>query len=135
MRFFLATELQNRLIASPPPGWTARREVQLLESGATCILGYRPAVDLLLESQQTDERLWLELEISRADPVANHSKFASAHLMQPLSERGTFVSLSGIARAALVPRSLSGNALLMTENFDGQWSLDAATVVRRIGKQ
>jgi len=60
---------------------------------ATRILGYRPAVDLLLESRQTDERLWLELEISRADPVANHAKFASAHLMQPLSERDTFVSL------------------------------------------
>jgi len=93
VRFSLAAELQNRLIASPPPGWTARREVPLLESGATRILGYRPAVDLLLESQQTDERLWLELEISRADPVANHAKFASAHLMQPLSERDTFVSL------------------------------------------
>ena len=60
---------------------------------ATRILGYRPAVDLLLESRQTDERLWLEFEISRADPVANHTKFASAHLMQPLSEQDTFVSL------------------------------------------
>jgi hypothetical protein len=65
----------------------------LLEADATRILGYRPAVDLLLESRHTDERLWLELEISRADPVANHAKFASAHLMQPLSERDTFVSL------------------------------------------
>ena len=50
-------------------------------------------MDLLLESRQTGERLWLELEISRADPVANHAKFASAHLLQPLSERDTFVSL------------------------------------------
>jgi hypothetical protein len=93
VKFSLAAEIQNRLVGRPPPGWTARREVSLLDADATRILGYRPAVDLLLESRHTDERLWLELEISRADPVANHAKFASAHLMQPLSERDTFVSL------------------------------------------
>ncbi len=93
MRFSLAAEIQNRLVARPPPGWTARREIPLLDLDATRILGYRPAVDLFLESRQTGERLWIELEISRADPVANHAKFASAHLLQPLSERDTFVSL------------------------------------------
>jgi hypothetical protein len=27
--------------------------------------------------------LWIEFEVSRADPVANHAKFATAHLFQP----------------------------------------------------
>ena len=44
-------------------------------------------------------------------------------------------SMFGFARAALFTGSLSGNAVLMVENFDGQWSLNPATVVERMAKQ
>jgi hypothetical protein len=35
-------------------------------------------------AQYGSRRLWIEFEISRADPVANHAKFATAQLFQPL---------------------------------------------------
>jgi hypothetical protein len=38
-------------------------------------------------------RLWIEFEISRADPVANHAKFATAHLFQPQMDGDVFVSM------------------------------------------
>jgi hypothetical protein len=93
MKFGLAAELQRRLIESPPPGWTARKEAGLLTPELTQVLGYRPSVDLLLESESTPDRIWIEFEISRADPVANHTKFASAHLIDPLPISDAFVSL------------------------------------------
>lgn len=57
------------------------------------MLGYSPCVDLLLQSTSSSDRLWIEFEVSRADPVANHAKFASAHLIQSLPESDVFVSL------------------------------------------
>lgn len=65
----------------------------MLTPEVTRILGYRPSVDLLLESKTTPDRIWIEFEISRADPVANHTKFASAHLIRPLPQTDAFVSL------------------------------------------
>jgi len=93
MKFGLAAELQRRLIACPPPGWIARKEAGLLTPELSRALGYRPSVDLLLESKSTPDRIWVEFEISRADPVANHTKFASAHLIHPLPISDAFVSL------------------------------------------
>ncbi|MEI7865735.1 MAG: hypothetical protein WCI38_10225, partial [Chthoniobacterales bacterium] len=93
MKFRLASELQRRLVEYPPPGWIAKREVGLLSPKLTRVLGYRPCVDLLLESQAAAQRIWVEFEISRADPVANHTKFASAHLIDPLPSGDVFVSL------------------------------------------
>ena len=37
------------------------------------MLGYAPQADILLLERKTGHRLWVELEISRADPVANHA--------------------------------------------------------------
>jgi hypothetical protein len=93
MKFGLASELQRRFVECPPTGWSARKEAGLLTPEVTRILGYRPSVDLLLESKSTPDRIWIEFEISRADPVANHTKFASAHLIDPLPGTDAFVSL------------------------------------------
>lgn len=93
MKFRLASELQRRFVESPPSGWVAKREVGLLSPEITRVLGYRPCADLLLESQAAAQRIWVEFEISRADPVANHTKFASAHLIDPLPSGDVFVSL------------------------------------------
>jgi hypothetical protein len=35
----------------------------------------------------------VELEVSRADPVANHVKFATAHLVSPMPAGDAFVSM------------------------------------------
>ena len=43
-------------------------------------IGYSPAADLLVEYpwETIDVRIWIELEVSRADPVANPAKFLVA---------------------------------------------------------
>lgn len=38
-------------------------------------------------------RVWIEFEVSRADPVANHAKFATANLFEPRPHTDTFVSM------------------------------------------
>jgi|688.fasta_scaffold85840_2 hypothetical protein len=93
MKFQVAAELQRRWIANPPEGWTAEKELDLLSKDERELLGYRPLVDIVLTNLKSRRRLWIELEISRADPVANHAKFASAHLMHPVSHEDAFVSL------------------------------------------
>ena len=57
------------------------------------LLGYRPRVDVLLEREDGSRRLWIEFEVSRADPVANHAKFATAHLFQPQAEADSFLAM------------------------------------------
>jgi hypothetical protein len=56
-------------------------------------LGYTPSCDLLVARADPPQRLWIELEISRADPVANHAKFATVQLVETQSESEVFVSL------------------------------------------
>ncbi len=93
MKFHIATELQKRWVADPPEGWIAAKERDLLTSKERAMLGYRPLVDLVLTNSKSNQRLWIELEISRADPVANHTKFASAHLLHPIAHQDAFISL------------------------------------------
>jgi hypothetical protein len=38
-------------------------------------------------------RIWIEFEVSRADPVANHAKFATSHLFQPQSPIDRFLAM------------------------------------------
>ena len=57
------------------------------------MLGYAPQADILLLERSTGRRLWVELEISRADPVANHAKFATAHLVAPMPPEDAFISM------------------------------------------
>ncbi len=93
MKFHLAEALQHRWVERPPAGWTASREVALLDRAEARILGYQPKADLMLQHLESSRRVWIELEISRADPVANPVKFGSAHLLKPLPPSDSFVSL------------------------------------------
>ncbi len=57
-------------------------------------------------------RLWIEFEVSRADPVANHAKFATSHLFQPQPATDTFVAMvsSHVTRGR---RNLAANTILL----------------------
>jgi hypothetical protein len=47
----------------------------------------------MLERTDGTRRLWIEFEISRADPAANHAKFATAHVLRLWGESDAFVSM------------------------------------------
>jgi hypothetical protein len=70
-----------------------RPESRLLSDDLAALLGYAPRADVVLTCQQDGRRLWIEFEVSRADPVANHAKFATAHLFQPQAAADVFVSM------------------------------------------
>lgn len=89
----LTIYLQQEFATKCPPAWKCNREVQLLSSDLVSLLGYAPRVDVLLEQRDGSRRLWIEFEVSRADPVANHAKFATAHLFQPQPQTDIFVSM------------------------------------------
>lgn len=90
----LARVLQDGFSALLPREWTAQREAPVVQSKTLCAkLGYAPRVDLLLERRDGGRRLWVEFEISRADRLANHAKFATVHLFQPFDPTDTFVSM------------------------------------------
>lgn len=79
----LARLLQHRFIEACPRGWRCMPEKRILDARLEKALGFAPRADVLLERQDGSRRLWIEFEISRADPVANHAKFATAHLFEP----------------------------------------------------
>lgn len=89
----LAVYLQQEFKAKRPSGWSCRHEVRVLPSQLERLLGYSPRVDVLMEREDGSRRLWIEFEISRADPVANHAKFATAHFFQPQTELDVFLSM------------------------------------------
>lgn len=93
MKFFIAEALQRRWVEHPPAGWIAAREVGLISASEGRMLGYQPKADLMLRNLDSNQRVWIELEVSRADPVANHVKFGSAHLLNPIPAADAFVSL------------------------------------------
>ncbi|HSH05702.1 MAG TPA: hypothetical protein VLL52_24510 [Anaerolineae bacterium] len=90
----LARYLQQEI---PPvalkKGWHSQSEATMLTKEEENLLGYSPRADLLLTHQDTNQRIWLEFEISRADPVANHAKFAMAHLLAPRLKQDIFLSM------------------------------------------
>lgn len=88
----LPAYLQHAFAANCPPGWSASPEVTVLASDLAELLGYRPQADLVL-THADGRRLWIEFEVSRADPVANHAKFAAAHLFQPQASSDVFVAM------------------------------------------
>src|SRR5688572_15239916 len=74
----LARLLATQFAATPIPGWRCHPEERLLDPDLARRYGYTPQVDVMLHS--TDgRRVAVELEISRADPVANQVKFLLAH--------------------------------------------------------
>jgi len=107
---YLASFLQGAFAEKCPNGWTCRREEHVLSDNFEKLLGYSPRADVCLENEDASRRLWIEFEISRADPVANHTKFATAHLFKHFDTSDTFVSMvsSHVARG---PRNLASNTI------------------------
>jgi hypothetical protein len=89
----LTVYLQSVFASICPPDWQVRPEVAVLPPEIVAVLGYAPRADVLLERRDGSRRLWIEFEISRADPVANHAKFATAQLFQPLPTTDSFVAM------------------------------------------
>lgn len=89
----LTTYLQDRFIECCPPDWNAQREVRLLSPEFEQWFGYQARADVLLEHPGQQRRLWIEFEISRADPVANHAKFATTHLFLPQAPGDVFIAM------------------------------------------
>lgn len=112
-RATLTPWLQQRFAALCPAGWRCLGEVPLVDAGGRQRLGFEPRVDVLLENEDAGRRVWVEFEISRADPVANHAKFATARFFEDLPERDSFVSMTSQhiepGRAALA----AGTAAMM----------------------
>lgn len=112
----LASYLQQEFIRRAYPGWVCRHERRILPQHIGNFLGYAPRVDVLLERQDGSRRLWIEFEISRADPVANHTKFATAHLFDPQRDTDTFISMVSphVARGR---RNLAANTILLMRHI------------------
>jgi hypothetical protein len=66
----------------------------LLGEDAAKRLGFRPRVDVLLHRSDGARRIWVEFEVSRADPVANQAKFASAAFFEGYGSGDAFVSMA-----------------------------------------
>jgi hypothetical protein len=105
---FLQTEFSRQI----PTGWSCRSEVQVLPEELSDILGYSSRADVLLEREEDHRKLWIEFEISRADPVANHAKFATTHLFQAQQPNDAFISMvsSHVARGR---RNLAANTIAL----------------------
>jgi hypothetical protein len=89
----LASYLKAQFGVRCPPGWRCTTERPLLDASDRQLLGYDPRADVLLERTDGTRRLWIEFEISRADPAANHAKFATAHVLHPWTPSDVFVSM------------------------------------------
>ena len=108
--------LQEQFASSCPRGWRCRAEVPLVDKPSARRLGYEPKADVLLERIDQSHKVWIEFEISRADPVANHAKFAAARFLEPGGQADTFVSMASrhIAPGRL---ALAAGAAIMMRGF------------------
>lgn len=75
-------------------GWACRIEAPLVGAEAARRLGFNPRVDVLLSRAGDGRRIWVEFEVSRADPVANQAKFASAAFFEGSGQGDAFVSMA-----------------------------------------
>lgn len=89
----LATYLQQEFMRRSPTEWEAFYEVPVISRGLESFLGYASRADVVLQRLDGTKRLWIEFEVSRADPVANHAKFATSHLFEPQKPTDIFVSM------------------------------------------
>src|SRR5205814_2089154 len=108
----LATFLQREFARRCPAGWRVRPEVRLLPQALERLLGYSSRADVLLEKLDNSLRLWIEFEVSRADPVANHAKFATSHLFRPQEQVDRFLAMVSphVTRGR---RNLASNAVAL----------------------
>jgi hypothetical protein len=112
----LARFLQTSFAAEAPDGWQCSPEQRLLPSALERELGFSPRVDILLENPAQEKRIWIEFEISRADPAANHLKFAVGHLFHPVFADDTFLSMvsNHVARGRA---NLGASTILLMRNL------------------
>ncbi|QDV68820.1 hypothetical protein Poly24_25330 [Rosistilla carotiformis] len=87
-------------------------EIDVLDAHWQRVLGYSARADVLLTRDDGSRRIWIEFEVSRADPVANHVKFATSHLFQPQSATDSFVAMVSphVTRGR---RNLAANTILL----------------------
>jgi hypothetical protein len=85
--------LQKGFAQACPPEWVCSAEQAVISADTGRRLGYMPRADVLLTRRDGSARLWIEFEVSRADPVANHAKFATASLFEPRPPSDAFVSM------------------------------------------
>jgi hypothetical protein len=102
--------LQQEFNRFRPEGWSCRYEAPIFSKDLEDALGFAARADILLQASDESRRYWIEFEVSRANPVANHAKFAVGHLYQPQSQKDFFVSMvsSHVSRGR---RNLAGNAI------------------------
>ena len=112
----LTVYLQKEFLRLCPEGWTACVERKLFQDEMPKFLGYGPRVDVVLEKNDATQRLWIEFELSRADPVANHAKFATSHLFQPQPATDAFISMISphVARGR---RNLAASTVFLMRNI------------------
>lgn len=89
----LAAYLQHSFLHNVPNGWRGFAEHPVFSDQLKKELGFCPRVDVMLERLDGRKRIWVEFEISRADPGANHLKFAVHHVFSPQPDSDTFVSM------------------------------------------
>ncbi|QDV40583.1 hypothetical protein Enr13x_03890 [Stieleria neptunia] len=106
----LARFIQQSFSTLCPKGWTCSAEKRVVSLELEKLLGYSPRADVCLERDDGSRRLWIEFEISRADPVANHAKFATSHLFRSFEPSDVFVSMvsSHVTRGR---RNLASNTI------------------------
>lgn len=112
----LALYLKQEFTRYSSTEWECYAEERVLSLELEQVLGYKPHVDLMMKKRDSSKRLWIEFEVSRADPVANHIKFATAHLFDPQRETDIFISMisSHIARGR---RNLGASAILLMRHI------------------
>jgi hypothetical protein len=89
----LTTYLQRQFIEHCPNQWNCVAEQGVLSEELSDLLSFQSRADVLLSRRDGTRRIWIEFEISRADPVANHAKFGTAHLFEPKTPDNVFVSM------------------------------------------
>lgn len=115
----LASFLQHSFADQSPNGWSCRHEVAVLSKELERVLGFAPRADVLLEHAETNRRVWIEFEISRADPVANHMKFAVGHLFAPQLPEDSFVSMMS-DHVAAGRKNLGASAVMLMRRLGMQ---------------
>lgn len=85
--------LQDQFQTNCPAGWTCAAEQALLSEELSDLLGYQSRADVLLSRVDGSRHLWIEFEISRTDPVANHAKYGTANIFSPKGPEHALVSM------------------------------------------
>jgi hypothetical protein len=94
----LAKHLAEQFAAIGLTGWHAEPEAALFSKDLERRYGFRPRVDVLFRKKDdSSKRLFVELEVSRADPVANQVKFLLAREAHEVGPDDVLVSMFSTA--------------------------------------